>query len=38
VNSQAKKIRSHIQSPHGDCRTEFVTIGCDMDKAALTHE
>jgi hypothetical protein len=38
VNSQAKKIRSRLQSPHVDCRTEFVIIGCDMDKATLTHE
>jgi G3E family GTPase len=33
--SQAE-IRSFMQGPHGDRRTEIVLIGRDMDKAALT--
>lgn len=33
--SQAE-IRSHVQGPYGDRRTEIVIIGRSMDKAALT--
>lgn len=31
-----EEIRSHLQGPHGDRRTEIVIIGRDMDPVALT--